>query len=123
MLHRVWSPFHFLLQGSKVYRYKCLPFGADVAPLLLTTFMKVEMDKVLEDCADLIAQHSIVILVYLDDILVFGLDHQAVLQVTTKVRLALTALGFFMGSPKNPKHPWPTTPWLGKHYGLPSEVP
>ena len=69
--------FVFSYMGYK-YRYICLPFGADVAPLLLTQFMEKQVGIVRQQHKDLIRQYSIKILIYLDDVLVMGKNAEAV---------------------------------------------
>ena len=85
---------------------------------ILMNFMEDQVDVIRQSHKDLISEFSIVILIYLDDVLVLGNNAQAVLTITKAIRSHLADLGFFLDLDKNPMqmHPHTFVEWLGKQW-------
>lgn len=82
--------FHF--QG-KFYRFKCLPFGVNIAPFLFTSLMKPVLNK--------LRSSGLHVLNYLDDFAIVGSSAEETMNSHSSACSLLSELGFLINAKKS----------------------
>jgi ribonuclease HI len=99
----------FAFQG-KVYQFRALPFGLNVAPLVFT--------KLVHTLAAHLHSHGVSLLPYLDDWIVHHPDPQVLLDHRTLVMQTLEKAGFLINLPKSELVPTQDIQFLGIRFQL-----
>ena len=83
---------------GKLYQFLCLCFGLGPAPRLFTKLLKVPIS--------LLRRIMIRLVIFLDDLLVFGSSEEEILEARDSVLYVLENLGFIISQYFNPHEPW-----------------
>ena len=111
-IHRRFRPFLALQDGSRVLRFKVLPFGLGIAPRVFTKILKVVSSILLDE--------GVRVLMYLDDWLVQAASPDQALEDTQRTISVCEYLGFRFNFPKSLLVPTQRLTWLGMEWDSPS---
>lgn len=100
--HRKYLRFSF---KRKIYEFTCLPFGLNVAPRIFTKLLKPVVRE--------LRQKGHFLVIYLDDILIFGKTFSECTRTTKSTIELLSSLGFILNLEKSILYPTQNITYLG----------
>ena len=103
-------PFLGFRYRGKLYQFRALPFGLNVAPRLFT--------KVMAHMVKVMAAEGIFVLIYLDDLLIVAPTRELCLAHMYKALSILESFGWIINENKSRKLPAQIFEWLGVHFNL-----
>ena len=107
---RHFSPYLGFALGRKVYAFRTMPFGLNIAPRVFT--------KLTETVLQLLRKQGVQVAAYLDDWLIWAQTFDLCLQAAHKVISFLQSLGFQINYRKSSLVPQQSFTWLGLHWDL-----
>ena len=95
---------------GQYWRFRCLPFGLNIAPRMFT--------KVMAHVIKIMASEGIFVLIYLDDLLIISPTQEKCLEHRDRAIAILEELGWIINMEKSRQQPAQTFDWLGVHLDL-----
>lgn len=93
---------------NQLFQFNCLPFGLNIAPLVFT--------KILKPVAKYLRQLGVKMIIYLDDILLFGNTFEECHQSVIMTKNLLVSLGFLINENKSILSPTQNIEFLGFNF-------
>lgn len=91
--------------GSKIYEYKCMPFGLATAPFTFT--------KITKPLVSLLRQEGILLLIYLDDLLILSESFDQGKIECSRVKSVFESAGFILNTERSVLNPSQQMEYLG----------
>ena len=107
---RKFRPYLGFRYRGQNWRFRAMPFGLNLAPMIFTKLIKFTVTK--------LAEEDIWVLPYLDDLLIIAFSEQECLLKLEKTLEILQSLGWIVNMEKSRLTPQQDFEWLGIQYNL-----
>ena len=107
---RTFRPYLGFRYRDQNWRFRAMPFGLNIAPLVFTKLIRFTVNKM--------AEENIWCLPYLDDLLIIAQSEEECQIKLNRTIEILQSLGWIINMEKSRLIPSQTFEWLGIHYDL-----